>query len=340
MDFKTRSFPERKRGFTPDPNSKFAKFISNSSDERAESEWGSRDRRSGFLDHSTLKETEKLFGLSKNEPVSYGEIPVEVPEEFPQMVNFSDIDVHATLLKNIEKMNYTNPTPVQKHAIPISVLRRDLMACAQTGSGKTAAFIVPIVAKMLNDGPPAFTNNRAALPSSLILAPTRELSIQIYEEALKFTYRTGMRVVVVYGGSDPRFQSGELRKGADVIIATPGRLIDFLKRGTVELRIVRYLVLDEADRMLDMGFEPQLQEILSYIPYEDRETAMFSATFPKDIQNLASQYLKNYIFLSIGRVGSTNEMIRQEFEFIEEHCKTTRLLTLLGEIEGLVLGNS
>jgi ATP-dependent RNA helicase DDX3X len=196
--------------------------------------------------------------------------------------------------------------------------KRDLMACAQTGSGKTAGFLFPVIAQMLRNHAapiPAEAPARCAYPNCLILAPTRELGVQIYDEAQKFTFRTGLRACVVYGGADVKGQLWELDRGADILVATPGRLVDMLERRKVHLCCVRHLILDEADRMLDMGFEPQIRQIVerNYMPTSDegRQTFMFSATFPKEIQRLASDFLRDYIFLAIGRVGQAATDIKQ-----------------------------
>jgi ATP-dependent RNA helicase DDX3X len=224
------------------------------------------------------------------------------------------------------------------------------MACAQTGSGKTAGFLFPILAAMFNFGPrstPApesfgYNSRRKAYPTALILAPTRELVSQIHEEARKFAYRSWVRPAVVYGGADIGQQIRALDRGCDLLSATPGRLVDLIERGRISLANIKYLVLDEADRMLDMGFEPQIRRIVEGedMPgVQDRQTLMFSATFPKEIQMLARMFLKEYIFLSVGRVGSTSENITQRIEYVDDHDKRSLLLDLLlaEQSGGLVL---
>ena len=164
------------------------------------------------------------------------------------------------------------------------------------------------------------------------MAPTRELVSQIYDEARKFTYRSWVRTAVVYGGADIGSQLRQIERGCDLLAATPGRLIDLLERGRISLSNVRYLVLDEADRMLDMGFEPQIRRIVDGedMPnVKERQTLMFSATFPRDIQMLARDFLKDYVFLSVGRVGSTSANITQKIEFVEEEDKQSVLLDIL-----------
>lgn len=217
---------------------------------------------------------------------------------------------------------------------------RDLMACAQTGSGKTGGFLFPILSQAFINGPspqPAgaggnFGRQRKAYPTSLILAPTRELVSQIYEESRKFAYRSWVRPCVVYGGADIGSQLRQIERGCDLLVATPGRLVDLIERGRISLCNIKYLVLDEADRMLDMGFEPQIRRIVEGedMPgVQNRQTLMFSATFPRDIQMLARDFLKDYIFLSVGRVGSTSENITQKVEYVEDMDKRSVLLDIL-----------
>lgn len=225
------------------------------------------------------------------------------------------------------------PTPVQRNAIPILLAGRDLMACAQTGSGKTAAFCFPIIAGIMREQYLQRPHGgRTVYPLALILSPTRELSCQIHDEAKKFAYQTGVKVVVVYGGAPINQQLRELERGVDVLVATPGRLVDLVERARVSLQMIRYLALDEADRMLDMGFEPQIRKIVEQMdmpPCGRRQTMLFSATFPKEIQRLASDFLSNYIFLAVGRVGSSTDLIVQRVEYVHETDKRSHLMDLL-----------
>ncbi|XP_070606633.1 ATP-dependent RNA helicase DDX3X isoform X2 [Erythrolamprus reginae] len=273
----------------------------------------------------------------------YDDIPVEATGNNcpPHIESFSDVDMGEIIMGNIELTRYTRPTPVQKYAIPIIKDKRDLMACAQTGSGKTAAFLLPILSQIYTDGPGdalrAMKENgrygrRKQYPISLVLAPTRELAVQIYEEARKFAYRSRVRPCVVYGGADIGQQIRDLERGCHLLVATPGRLVDMMERGKIGLDFCKYLVLDEADRMLDMGFEPQIRRIVeqdTMPPKGVRQTMMFSATFPKEIQMLARDFLEEYIFLAVGRVGSTSENITQKVVWVEESDKRSFLLDLL-----------
>ncbi|KAH8598230.1 P-loop containing nucleoside triphosphate hydrolase protein [Bisporella sp. PMI_857] len=273
----------------------------------------------------------------------YDDIPVEasgsnVPEP---VLTFTNPPLDDHLLSNIKLAHYTVPTPVQKYSIPIVMGGRDLMACAQTGSGKTGGFLFPILSQAFINGPTAvpgqatggnFGRQRKAYPNSLILAPTRELVSQIYDEARKFAYRSWVRPCVVYGGADIGSQLRQIERGCDLLVATPGRLVDLIERGRISLANIKYLVLDEADRMLDMGFEPQIRRIVEGedMPgVQNRQTLMFSATFPRDIQMLARDFLKDYVFLSVGRVGSTSENITQKVEYVEDMDKRSVLLDIL-----------
>ncbi|OAF98691.1 DEAD-domain-containing protein [Paraphaeosphaeria sporulosa] len=274
----------------------------------------------------------------------YDDIPVEasgqgVPEPVTTFTN-PPLDDH--LIANIELAGYKVPTPVQKYSIPIVMGGRDLMACAQTGSGKTGGFLFPILSQAFQTGPSAapagqsggygYGRQRKAYPTSLILAPTRELVSQIYDESRKFAYRSWVRPCVVYGGADIGSQLRQIERGCDLLVATPGRLVDLIERGRISLQNIKYLVLDEADRMLDMGFEPQIRRIVEgedMPPTSARQTLMFSATFPRDIQMLARDFLKEYIFLSVGRVGSTSENITQKVEYVEDQDKRSVLLDIL-----------
>ncbi|KAG8957795.1 DEAD-box ATP-dependent RNA helicase [Tulasnella sp. 419] len=272
----------------------------------------------------------------------YEDIPIEVTgANVPDPVNdFTNPPLHPYLLDNIKLAKYTTPTPVQRYSIPSVAQGADLMACAQTGSGKTGGFLFPILSASFETGPrapPADSvggayRSRKAYPTALILAPTRELVSQIHDEARKFSYRTWVRPAVVYGGADIHQQLRQIERGCDLLSATPGRLVDLIERGRISLANVKYLVLDEADRMLDMGFEPQIRRIVQGEDMPgtlDRQTLMFSATFPREIQMLARDFLKDYIFLSVGRVGSTSENITQRIEFVEDHEKRSVLLDIL-----------
>lgn len=202
--------------------------------------------------------------------------------------------------------------------------------------GKTGGFLFPVIVMLLRRGAlpePEGRRAKCSYPSALILAPTRELASQILDEALKFTYCTGLRAVVVYGGANVQDQQRELERGVDVIVATPGRLVDLIERGRIKLDIIQFLVLDEADRMLDMGFEPQIRRIVQEegMP-RARQTFMFSATFPIEIQRLAGDFLTDYIFVAVGSVGAPSRDVIQRVEWVEQHDKINTILDALGSI--------
>ncbi|XP_018594685.1 putative ATP-dependent RNA helicase an3 isoform X13 [Scleropages formosus] len=311
-------------------------------DSREEEDWSKPTSRNERLEHELFSGSNTGINFEK-----YDDIPVEATGTNcpPHIESFHDVDMGEIIMGNITLSRYTKPTPVQKHAIPIIKTKRDLMACAQTGSGKTAAFLLPVLSQIYTEGPGealrATKNSsqengrygrRKQYPISLVLAPTRELALQIYDEARKFAYRSHVRPCVVYGGADIGQQIRDLEKGCHLLVATPGRLVDMMERGKIGLDYCNYLVLDEADRMLDMGFEPQIRRIVeqdTMPPKGVRHTMMFSATFPKEIQILARDFLEDYIFLAVGRVGSTSENITQKVVWVEENDKRSFLLDLL-----------
>ncbi|GMM58661.1 DEAD-box ATP-dependent RNA helicase [Maudiozyma humilis] len=279
----------------------------------------------------------------------YDDIPVEASgENVPDAITeFTSPPLDELLFENVQLARFTKPTPVQKYSIPIVAAGRDLMACAQTGSGKTGGFLFPVLSESFKNGPSPTPDNggysyqRKAYPTAVIMAPTRELATQIFDEAKKFCYRSWVKPCVVYGGAPVGLQLREMERGCDLLVATPGRLNDLLERGKISLCNVKYLVLDEADRMLDMGFEPQIRHIVEDCDMPqvgERQTLMFSATFPDDIQHLARDFLADYIFLSVGRVGSTSENITQKIMYVDDMDKKSALLDLLSaENEGLTL---
>lgn len=259
----------------------------------------------------------------------YDAIPVQVSgnrtEEYKPISRFSEGKLFESLFDNLRRCGYDRPTPVQKYSIPIVVSGRDLMACAQTGSGKTCAFMVPCLESLLRSGPPSIQQRGRyrASPCALVLAPTRELAQQIYEETWKFAFDTGIRPCIVYGGAEMREQRMDLEKGCDVLVATPGRLADMCTRRDISLEYIQFFILDEADRMLDMGFEPQVRQIVDSFDMgkrakvQPRQSMMFSATFARDVQRMASDFLKDYVFITVGRVGSASELVTQDVVFAQ-----------------------
>ncbi|CAL8389009.1 DEAD-box helicase 3 X-linked a isoform X2 [Gadus morhua] len=310
-------------------------------DSREEEDWSKPTAANERLEHELFSGGNTGINFEK-----YDDIPVDATGNNcpPHIDSFHDVEMGEIIMCNINLSRYTRPTPVQKYAIPIIKTKRDLMACAQTGSGKTAAFLLPVLSQIFMEGPGEALqaakssgengkyNRRKQYPIALVLAPTRELALQIYEEARKVAYRSKVRPCVVYGGADIGQQIRELERGCHLLVATPGRLVDMMERGKIGMDYCNYLVLDEADRMLDMGFEPQIRRIVEQdtMPAKgSRQTMMFSATFPKEIQILARDFLEDYIFLAVGRVGSTSENITQKVVWVEDNDKRSFLLDLL-----------
>ncbi len=242
---------------------------------------------------------------------------------------FAELGLHATVLHAIADAGYTLPTPIQRQAIPLALKGRDLMGLAQTGTGKTAGFSIPIIERLL-DGP---RRTRA-----LILTPTRELCQQVDESFRKYGKYAGLDVVSVYGGVGYETQVAALRGGVDVVVATPGRLIDHLEKQNVSFEDLEVLVLDEADRMLDMGFAPQIQRIVAQIhPY--RQTLLFSATMPPEVEALARKYLRKPVVVQVGRRSSAATTVQHYVYPVPKQRKAELLADLLkqGEMDSVLV---
>ena len=254
------------------------------------------------------------------------------------MTTFESLGLSASLLKALEKTTLKTPSPIQAEAIPHIMAGRDLMGLAQTGTGKTAAFGLPLLHRILDLGhPPAPKTVRA-----LILAPTRELVTQIAANLEMFTKGTAVKIAMVVGGASLFKQAEKLKRGADVLVATPGRLIDLLERGDVTLSATGYLVLDEADHMLDMGFIHSLRKIAKHIPLK-RQTMLFSATMPKDIEELAATYLNNPVRVQVAPPDKPVERIVQGVHFLPNGDKANVLKEYLNKHPGeqaLVFGRT
>lgn len=232
------------------------------------------------------------------------------------------------VLNEIRRQGFGEPTAIQAQGWPIALSGRDMVGIAQTGSGKTLAYILPAIVH-INHQPRL---NRNDGPIALVLAPTRELAQQIQQVASDFGASSQVRNTCIFGGAPKGPQARDLERGVEICIATPGRLIDFLERGTTNLRRCTYLVLDEADRMLDMGFEPQIRKIIEQIR-PDRQTLMWSATWPKEVRNLAEEFLTDYIQINIGSLQlAANHNILQIVDVCEEYEKEGKLMKLLEEI--------
>jgi ATP-dependent RNA helicase RhlE len=244
------------------------------------------------------------------------------------MNKFSELPLSATLHSNLTRLNYVEPTPVQAEAIPAVLAGRDVIATAQTGTGKTLAFVLPMIESLLKQ--------RGAGIEGVILSPTRELAIQIHDTFVKLATGTGLRAAVVVGGLNEQHQLRALRGGASVVIATPGRLCDFLDRKLVKLSGTRFLVLDEADRMLDMGFLPSLRRILSEVPAK-RQTLFFSATIEPSVAHLVESHLKDPVRVAIGSVTKPAENVRLDLYEVESEAKLGLLNVILRAESGSVL---
>jgi len=327
-----------------------------------QSNWGYRHLRTGHVDKEVEEEEKALFESTKSSnPLvenvqNYDHLKVEVTNKFnlpvPQIKDtFKDLNLAQCLLDNIDRCGYQKLTIIQRNSIPIISARLNIMASSQTGSGKTASFLIPIIQNLLNSGPPKndvskeeFKKTRKCYPLAVIMAPTRELAIQIHEEARKFCHLTGVLAKVIYGGKEAYNQQRYLSwDGCDILIATPGRLIDFMGR-IVDFSFVRFIVLDEADRMLDMGFEPQIRDVMDKCftdtKGEDITVAMFSATFPKEVRGLAEKYLQRYVYVGIGtegKTGSVSKSIKQELIDVRHQSKNLILFDHIKNLDGKIL---
>lgn len=297
-------------------------------------------------DENYLFGNDVLMGINFDK---YDDIEVKVSgENAPLPINsFDTSGLRTILVENIKKSGYRKPTPVQKYAIPIIMAGRDLMACAQTGSGKTAAFVVPIIHSLLENPKDLVKTGTSCEPHVIIISPTRELTSQIHQQVRKFALSSILKSELVYGGTSVMHQGNRVSAGCHILVATPGRLLDFIGRGRVRLSSLRFFVLDEADRMLDMGFRPEIEKIVDHetmVSPEERQTLMFSATFPSEIQELAARFLKNYLFLTVGIVGSACSDVEQNFYQASGQPEKRKLLKELiekqneaGSIEGTLV---
>lgn len=241
-------------------------------------------------------------------------------------MTFKELDLLEPILNALEKQGYSTPTPIQQQAIPIILSGSDIMGCAQTGTGKTAAFAIPILQNLTKNKRP---EGRRRI-RTLILTPTRELAIQIEENIKEYGSNLDIRHAVIFGGVSQLNQINRLKSGIDILVATPGRLLDLQQQGFVDLRSLEVFVLDEADRMLDMGFIHDVKKIIKLIPTK-RQTLFFSATMPKEIKTLASTILTNPKQVVVTPVSSTAETIEQELYHVLTAQKKDLLLHLLDE---------
>jgi ATP-dependent RNA helicase RhlE len=248
-----------------------------------------------------------------------------------EIIQFDALGLAAPLLKAVQETGYTTPTPIQAKAIPLALQGLDLMAGAQTGTGKTAAFALPILQKLL---PFASSSTSPAKHPirALVLTPTRELAIQVEESVKVYAKHTPLKSLVVFGGVDIKTQTPHLKTGVEILVATPGRLLDHVEQKTLNLGQVQILVLDEADRMLDMGFMPDLKRILALLP-KQRQNLMFSATFSNEIKKLADDFLTNPTLIEVARSNATAENVTQKVYLVEQSKKQALLTQLLKETD-------
>ena len=242
-------------------------------------------------------------------------------------IMFNELGLAAPLLKAVIEIGYTTPTPIQAKAIPLALQGLDLMAGAQTGTGKTAAFALPILQKLLPFASQSTSPAKHPI-RALVLTPTRELAIQVEESIKVYAKHTPLKSLVVFGGVDIKMQIPSLKTGVEVLVATPGRLLDHVEQKTLNLSQVQILVLDEADRMLDMGFMPDLKRILALLP-KQRQNLMFSATFSPEIKKLADDFLTNPVLVEVARSNATNDNVTQKVYQLAASDKQVFLTQLL-----------
>jgi ATP-dependent RNA helicase RhlE len=239
-------------------------------------------------------------------------------------MHFSDLHLNDALLRAVSAEGYDTPTPIQQQAIPYVLQGRDLIGCAQTGTGKTAAFALPILQQLMQR--PARNNSRPI--RVLVLSPTRELASQIAENFTGYGRNTRIRTQVIFGGVGQKPQTDALRRLPDVLVATPGRLLDLIGQGYIDLRALEIFVLDEADRMLDMGFIHDVRRVIGYLP-KQRQTLLFSATMPEAIQDLAASILRDPAYVEVTPQATTVEKIDQSVYFVDKGNKRHLLVHLL-----------
>jgi ATP-dependent RNA helicase RhlE len=242
------------------------------------------------------------------------------------MMNFADFGLAQPILRAVAAEGYTIPTPIQSQAIPLAMTARDVLGCAQTGTGKTAAFALPILHRLLAAEPAAKGRGRPI--RALILSPTRELAAQIGDSFRAYGRHTGLRHTVVFGGVNQHSQVRDLQHGVDILIATPGRLLDLMNQGFIDLGAVKILVLDEADRMLDMGFLPDLRRVVAKVPRE-RQTLLFSATMAPAITQLAGSILRDPVDVRVAPDRATTDQIEHSVCFVAREQKQKLLESLL-----------
>ncbi|MEX2285838.1 MAG: DEAD/DEAH box helicase [Planctomycetaceae bacterium] len=241
-------------------------------------------------------------------------------------MSFSELGLAEPLLRAVVAEGYTLPTPIQSRAIPHLIAGRDLLGCAQTGTGKTAAYALPVLQRLMNSA--VESRPRRARIRALVLSPTRELALQIADSFKVYGRHSGVRHTVVYGGVSQDHQTRALRHGVEILVATPGRLVDLMEQGYIDLSAIEIFVLDEADRMLDMGFLPDVRHVISKLPAR-RQTVLLSATMPEPIVGLANSMLQNPARVEIKPIKATAELIDESVCFVTQRQKPELLVTIL-----------
>ncbi|EPR79471.1 DEAD/DEAH box helicase [Spraguea lophii 42_110] len=288
------------------------------------------DRPPVQFEKNFYKEAERITNLTKEEVQRFrdeGEMKIYGNDIPKPIINLDDIQFGTNVMKTLERMGITKPTAIQAQGWPMALSGRDMVGIAQTGSGKTISFVLPaLIHASQQEG-----LRRGDGPIVLVLAPTRELALQIKEVFDEFCKAFRMRCAAVYGGVSAYSQKQELRNGVEVLVATPGRLIDLHEQGFIPLERVSFLILDEADRMLDMGFEPQLRKVIPKTN-EDRQTLMWSATWPKEVVELARTFMTDYIQVNIGSTELTsNSKIIQKITVCQERDKFDEIIKVINE---------
>lgn len=245
-------------------------------------------------------------------------------------MSFNNLQLIEPVLKALVHEGYTTPTPIQQQAIPAILEQKDLLGCAQTGTGKTAAFAIPIL-QLMHQQQQQSPNGRRNI-KALILTPTRELAIQIEESFNAYGKYLDLKHLVIFGGVNQFSQVNALRRGIDILVATPGRLLDLMNQGHISLRDINFFVLDEADRMLDMGFVHDVKRVIAKLPAK-RQTLFFSATMPPEIQQLANVLLTNPVKVAVTPVSSTVEIIQQSIYFVDKQNKNALLKDILADAD-------
>lgn len=244
-------------------------------------------------------------------------------------MTFKELNLSPHLLRSLEELDYHSPSPIQEQAIPPALTGKDVLGCAQTGTGKTAAFSLPILQNLMS---PRKSPSKKQCIRALILTPTRELAIQIADSFTSYGKYTHLKTTVIYGGVGALPQIQQIRRGVDILIATPGRLMDLVNQEVIDLKFVEIFVLDEADRMLDMGFVHDVKKILTFLP-KQKQTLFFSATMPAEIQNLIGQLLVDPVRVSVTPAASTVDIIDQSLYFVDRENKRKLLVNIIKKEE-------